>query len=282
MQLSEITRPIVYAGPCMAESLELLEAVVAPLSKLARELDFDFTFKASFDKANRTSVDSYRGPGLDQAMKWFEVIKNKYGVKVLTDIHESHQAKECAAVVDVLQIPAFLCRQTDLLVAACQTGSMVNIKKGQMVAPDAMLNAVDKARSACAKKNLPLRVALTERGASFGYGNLVVDMRAFPIMREAGVPVIFDITHSTQLPASGDGGKTTGGDRRFAPVLARAAVGTGYVDGFFLEVHQDPKHAKSDKAVQLSLRQAEALLRQLIPLWHSARSFSETDRIYRD
>jgi 2-dehydro-3-deoxyphosphooctonate aldolase (KDO 8-P synthase) len=282
MQPSEITRPIVYAGPCMAESLELLEAVAKPLSQLSQELNFDFTFKASFDKANRTSVDSYRGPGLDQAMKWFDIIKKKYGVKILTDIHESHQAKACAPVVDVLQIPAFLCRQTDLLVAACETGRMVNIKKGQMVAPDAMINAVDKARAACLKKNLPLRVALTERGACFGYGNLVVDMRAFPIMREAGVPVIFDITHSTQLPATGDGGKTTGGDRRFAPVLARAAVSTGYVDGFFLEVHLDPKLAKSDKAVQLSLSQAEVLLRQILPIWRQSRTFSETDKMYRD
>ena len=282
MQLSEITRPIVYAGPCMAESLELLEAVVAPLSRLAAELKCEFAFKASFDKANRTSVDSYRGPGLETAMKWFEIIKKKYSVKVLTDIHESWQAAACAPVVDVLQIPAFLCRQTDLLVAACETGRMVNIKKGQMVAPEAMLNAVDKVKAACARKNLPARVALTERGASFGYGNLVVDMRAFPIMRRAGVPVIFDITHSTQLPAAADGGKTTGGDRGFAPVLARAAVATGYVDGFFLEVHSDPAAAKSDKAVQLRIDQAEALLRQLVPMWEAGRAFSETDKIYRD
>lgn len=282
MQVSEITRPIVYAGPCVAESLELLEAVAEPLVKLSKELDFDFTFKASFDKANRTSVDSYRGPGLEQALKWFEVIKKKYSVPVLTDIHESYQAKACAGVIDVLQIPAFLCRQTDLLVAACETGRMVNIKKGQMVSPSAMLNAVEKARAACSAKNLPVRVALTERGASFGYGNLVVDMRSFPIMSEAGVPVIFDITHSTQLPAGSDGGKTSGGDRRFAPVLARSATATGYISGYFLEVHPDPKNAKSDKAVQLSLSQAEALLRQLIPMWKEARAFNAKDRIYCD
>jgi 2-dehydro-3-deoxyphosphooctonate aldolase (KDO 8-P synthase) len=282
MQVSGITRPIVYAGPCVAESLDLLEAVVAPLTNLAKELDFDLTFKASFDKANRTSVDSYRGPGLDQTMKWFDAIKKKYSVPVLTDIHESYQAKACADVVDVLQIPAFLCRQTDLLVAACETGRMVNIKKGQMVAPSAMLNAVDKARAACAAKNLPLRVALTERGASFGYGNLVVDMRSFPIMAEAGVPVIFDITHSTQLPATNDGGKTSGGDRRFAPVLARSATATGYLSGYFLEVHPDPANAKSDKAVQLSVRQADSLLRQLIPLWREAKAFSAQDKIYCD
>lgn len=282
MQLSEITRPIVYAGPCVAESLDLLEAVVEPLAKLATDIGFDFTFKASFDKANRTAVDSYRGPGLDQAMKWFEVIKSKYKVPVLTDIHESYQAQACADVVDVLQIPAFLCRQTDLLVAACETGRMVNVKKGQMVAPSAMINAVEKAKTACLKKGLPLRVALTERGASFGYGNLVVDMRSFPLMAEAGVPVIFDITHSTQLPAGSEGGKVSGGDRRFAPVLARAATATGYLSGFFLEVHTDPKNAKSDKAVQLSVNQAETLLRQIIPLWFEAKKFNAKDTIYFD
>jgi 2-dehydro-3-deoxyphosphooctonate aldolase (KDO 8-P synthase) len=282
MQVSDIKRPIVYAGPCVAESLDLLEAVVEPLAKLAAELDFDFTFKSSFDKANRTSVDSYRGPGLEQAMKWFEVIKTKYAVKILTDIHESHQAPACADVVDVLQIPAFLCRQTDLLVAACETGRMVNIKKGQMVSPSAMLNAVEKAKYACGSKNLPLRVALTERGASFGYSNLVVDMRSFPIMADAGVPVLFDVTHSTQLPAGSEGGKSSGGERRFAPVLARSATATGYVSGYFLEVHPEPSKAKSDKAVQLSVRQAETLLRQLIPLWRVSRSFNANDKIFFD
>lgn len=282
MQVSEITRPIVYAGPCVAESLELLEAVAEPLSKLAKELNFDFTFKASFDKANRSAVDSYRGPGLEQAMKWFEIIKKKYNVGILTDIHESHHAAACAPVVDVLQIPAFLCRQTDLIVAACETGRIVNIKKGQMVSPESMLNAVDKARAACARKGLPLRVALTERGTSFGYGNLVVDMRSFPLMAKAGVPVIFDITHSTQLPGTHDGGKTTGGDRRFAPVLARSATATGYLDGYFLEVHPEPSKAKSDKTVQLSIPQGETLLRQLIPLWRDARGFNAQDKKYHD
>ena len=278
MQVSEITRPIVYAGPCVAESLELLEEVAEPLSKLAKELDFDLTFKASFDKANRTAIDSYRGPGLELAMTWFESIKRKYGVKVLTDIHEAHQAAKCSGVVDVLQIPAFLCRQTDLIVAACETGRMVNIKKGQMVSPEAMLNAVDKARAACKRKGLPLRVALTERGASFGYGNLVVDMRSFEIMSKASVPIIFDITHSTQMPAMGEGGKTTGGDRRFAPLLARSATATGHLHGYFLEVHPQPSRAKSDSAVQLSLEQAEKLLRQLVPMWRAAREWKTIDQ----
>jgi len=277
VQVSEITRPIVYAGPCVAESLGLLESVAEPLVKLAKELDFDLTFKASFDKANRTAIDSYRGPGLEQAMTWFESIKKKYKIGVLTDIHEAHQASECAEVVDVLQIPAFLCWQTDLIVAACETGRMVNIKKGQMVAPDAMLNAVDKAKAACARKDLPLQVALTERGASFGYGNLVVDMRSFGMMSRAQVPIIFDITHSTQMPALGEGGKTTGGDRRFAPLLARAATATGHLSGYFLEVHPEPSRAKSDSAVQLSLAQAEKLLRQLIPMWRAARDWKSID-----
>lgn len=282
MQVSEITRPIVYAGPCVAESLGLLETVVEPLLRLSKELNFELTFKASFDKANRTAVDSYRGPGLEQALAWFQSIKDKYKVGILTDIHETYQASECAGVVDVLQIPAFLCRQTDLIVAACETGRMVNIKKGQMVAPDAMLNAVEKARAACERRHLPLRVALTERGASFGYGNLVVDMRSFAIMAEAQVPVIFDITHSTQLPAAGDGGKSSGGDRRFAPPLARAATATGYLQGYFLEVHPEPARAKSDKSVQLSISQAEHLLRQIIPLWHHARGFKAIDRAFKD
>ena len=282
MQVSEITKPIVFAGPCCAESLDLLEAVVVPLVKLSKELDFDLTFKASFDKANRTSVDSYRGPGLETCMAWFEIIKKKYGVKVLTDIHEAHHAAECASVVDVLQIPAFLCRQTDLLVAACETGRMVNVKKGQMVSPSAMWNAVDKAKSACSNKNLPLRMALTERGSSFGYGNLVVDPRSFPIMAQAGVPVIFDITHSTQLRAGGEGGKITGGERRFAPILARAATATGYLGGYFLEAHPNPAKAKSDSAVQLSLPQAETLLRQIIPMWYEAKKFTDRDRLFFD
>lgn len=277
MQASEITRPIVYAGPCVAESLDLLRAVVGPLSKLANELKFDFTFKASFDKANRTSIDSYRGPGMAQTMEWFSIIKKEFGVPVLTDIHEPNHARAVAPVVDVLQIPAFLCRQTDLLIAAVETGRMVNVKKGQFVAPQGMQNAVDKAREAAVKKGIPLKLALTERGASFGYGNLVVDPRSFPIMAQTGVPVIFDITHSTQLPGGGTDGKITAGERQFAPTLARAATATGYLSGYFLEVHPNPSAAKSDKAVQLSLSQGETLLRQLIPLWHQAQNFKAID-----
>jgi 2-dehydro-3-deoxyphosphooctonate aldolase (KDO 8-P synthase) len=282
MQASEITRPIVYAGPCVAESLDLMRTVVAPLLKLAKELDFDLTFKASFDKANRTSIDSYRGPGIAQTLEWFKTIKSEFGVPVLTDIHEPNHAKEVASVVDVLQIPAFLCRQTDLLIAAVETGRMVNVKKGQFVAPSGMQNAVDKAREAASRKKIPLKLALTERGASFGYGNLVVDQRAFPIMASTGVPVIFDITHSTQLPGGGADGKVTAGERRFAPTLARAATATGYLSGYFLEVHSNPGQAKSDKAVQLSISQAETLLRQVIPFWYQCRKLAEIDSKFSD
>ena len=282
MQVSEITRPIVYAGPCMAESLDLMQAVAEPLVKLSKELDFDLTFKASFDKANRTSVASYRGPGIEKSLQWFSEIKSKYKIPVLTDIHETHHAKEVSPVVDVLQIPAFLCRQTDLLIAAVETGRTVNVKKGQFVSPHSFLNAVDKAKAAAKNKSLPLKLALTERGASFGYGNLVVDMRSFPIMASAGVPVMFDITHSTQLPGGGADGKVSGGERQFAPTLARAATATGYLSGFFLEVHETPTKAKSDKDVQLSVSQAEALLRQMIPLWRAARAFNAIDSQFKD
>ena len=270
-------RPVVIAGPCMAESSDLLEATVVPLCRLARELDFHLVFKSSFDKANRSSIEGYRGPGLDQAMTWFADIKSRHGVQILTDVHETVQCRPAAEVCDVLQIPAFLCRQTDLIVEAVQTGRAVNIKKGQFMAPHAMANIAAKAVAAAKAANLGVDVALTERGASFGYGNLVVDMRAFPVMAKSGTPLIFDITHSTQLPGAATDGKSSGADREFAPVLARAAVATGYLDGFFLEVHPDPAKAKSDKEAQLTIPQAEAMLRQLVPFWHSCRKLAEID-----
>ena len=182
----------------------------------------------------------------------------------------------------MLQIPAFLCRQTDLLIAAVETGKMVNVKKGQFVAPAGMQNVVDKAKEVAAKNKLPLKLALTERGASFGYGNLVVDPRSFPIMAETGVPIIFDITHSTQLPGGGSGAKVSGGERRFAPTLARAATATGVLAGYFLEVHSDPHKAKSDSAVQLSIKQAETLLRQIISLWYASRDYDSIDKNFFD
>ena len=271
-------KPLVYAGPCVAESFELLDQVCSHLVNLSKKLDFDLVFKASFDKANRTSMSSYRGPGLAQTMKWFSDLKSKYHVRVLTDIHDPRQAAEVADIVDVIQIPAFLCRQTDLLIAAAQTGRFVNVKKGQFVAPESMKNAVEKITEACSEKGLPLKMALTERGATFGYGNLVVDPRSFKIMSEFGVPIIFDITHSTQMPGTGASGKTSGGDRGFAPVLARAATASGYLSGYFLEVHRDPMAAKSDAAVQLSLSQSESLLTQIIPMWRSMTSVKGIDR----
>lgn len=273
-------KPVVIAGPCMAESLEVLEATVAPLARLARELEFQLVFKSSFDKANRSSIEGYRGPGLDQAMAWFGDIKSRFGVRILTDVHETAQCRPVAEVCDVLQIPAFLCRQTDLIVEAVQTGRAVNIKKGQFMAPQAMANIAGKAVAAAKARHLPVDVALTERGASFGYGNLVVDMRSFPVMAKTGTPLIFDITHSTQLPGAAADGKSSGADREFAPVLARAAVATGYLDGFFLEVHPDPSTAKSDKEAQLSIRQAETLLRQIVPMWRDARKFKDIDSAF--
>lgn len=196
---------------------------------------------------------------------------------VLTDIHEVVQVAPVAEVCDVLQIPAFLCRQTDLLVAAVQSGRAVNVKKGQFLAPEGTAHIVNKAKAVCTETKKPLNLALTERGVSFGYGNLVVDMRGFPVMAAQGVPVIFDITHSTQQPSTSE---VTGGERRFAPVLARSALATGYLDGFFLEVHTDPKKAQSDAAVQLSILQAETLLRQIVPLWKEMRQASKNDKIF--
>jgi 2-dehydro-3-deoxyphosphooctonate aldolase (KDO 8-P synthase) len=273
------SKPVVIAGPCMAESYELLETVCTQLVGLAKELDFQLVFKASFDKANRTSINSYRGPGLDQAVRWFAQLKDKFpGLKVLTDVHETAQVGPAAEVIDVLQIPAFLCRQTDLVVAAVKTGRAVNVKKGQFLAPENAQHIISKVLAAAAEDKLTPDFALTERGATFGYGNLVVDMRGLKVMSDLGAPVIFDITHSLQLPAAGGAsGEISGGLRGFAPVLARAATATGYLDGFFLEVHADPNKAKSDAATQLSQKQADILLRQLLPLWREMRTATAHD-----
>ncbi len=275
-------RPLIIAGPCAAESIELMTEVADHMSRLASELDFEYVFKASFDKANRTSASSVRGPGLESTLKWFADLKSKFGLKILTDVHETHQVAPVAQVCDYLQIPAFLCRQTDLVVAAAQSGRAVNIKKGQFMAPAAMASIVSKARNAAASTGSKADILLTERGFSFGYGNLVVDMRALPIMAGTGAPVILDITHSTQLPAAGgDGGETSSAQRRFAPVLARAATATGYLSGYFLEVHSKPAQAISDKDAQLDFKQATVLLRQLLPLWRESRQFSSVDAIFQ-
>ncbi len=274
-------RPFVIAGPCMAENFELMDEVATKLKALSEELGFDYIFKASFDKANRTSIGSYRGPGWATARPWFEKIKEKHGVPILTDIHETVHVNEVAEVCDVLQIPAFLCRQTDLLVSAVNTGRAVNIKKGQFLAPENTRHIVKKAEAIAKESNIKCNVALTERGTTFGYGNLVVDMRGFKTMFETGVATIFDVTHSLQLPAAGGAsGEVSSGLREFAPVLARAAVSTGYVSGLFVEAHTNPNEAKSDAATQLNLEQTEILLRQLIPMLKMSNELAQKDDVF--
>jgi 2-dehydro-3-deoxyphosphooctonate aldolase (KDO 8-P synthase) len=247
----------VIAGPCVIESEELAVETAHTLAAMAERLGLALVFKSSFDKANRSSIGSYRGPGLEEGLRVLAIVKAETGLPVLTDVHEPHQCAPAAEVCDVLQIPAFLCRQTDLVVAAARTGRAVNLKKGQFMAPDDMLRVVEKARSTG-----NARVTVTERGVSFGYHNLVVDMRSFAMLHEDGIPVIYDVTHSLQLPG---GGAESGGLRRYAEPLARAAVAAG-ADGVFLEVHPDPEHARSDAAVQLDPERAEKLLESLLRL----------------
>ena len=254
------------AGPCVIESEENIFRVAKALEKYHDDTTIDFYFKASFDKANRTSLDSFRGPGLDEGLKLLQEVKEQFGYKLLTDVHDYTQPKAVAEVVDVLQIPAFLCRQTDLLVACAKTSVTVNIKKGQFLAPQAMEHSVAKVLKtrgfdgevsyANAEK---YNVWLTERGSSFGYGNLVVDMRGVRTMREFA-PVIFDATHSVQSPASG--GATSGGDSSMVPYLSRAAAAVG-VDGFFFETHFDPSIALSDGPNMIELNRLEALIKQI-------------------
>ena len=245
----------VFAGPCAMESRAHAIEMATALKDICARLGVGLVYKSSFDKANRTSLTGQRGLGLDKALAVFAEIKQSLGLPIVTDVHDPAQCADVAEVVDVLQIPAFLCRQTDLLVAAAQTGRVVKIKKGQFLAPWDMKNVVAKVIGS-GNPN----VLLTERGASFGYNTLVSDMRALPIMAETGAPVIFDATHSVQQP--GGQGASSGGDRRFVPVLARAAVAVG-VAGLFIETHQDPDSAPSDGPNMVPLDQFEALLRQL-------------------
>lgn len=247
------------AGPCALESEEVALAVARWLAELARRLPVAPVFKSSFDKANRSSIASYRGPGLERGMEMLAAVKQATGLPVLTDVHEPGQCAAVAEVADVLQIPAFLCRQTDLVLAAAETGRALNVKKGQFMAPEDMARVVEKAASAGNE-----RVTVTERGYSFGYHDLVVDMRSFALLHGLdggrGIPVIYDVTHSLQLPGSGE---ETGGVRQFAEPLARAAVAAG-ADGVFVEVHPDPRKARSDASTQLPPERAERLIASLV------------------
>jgi 2-dehydro-3-deoxyphosphooctonate aldolase (KDO 8-P synthase) len=244
------------AGPCVIENERLCLRVAAFLRAACRKLNVNYIFKASFDKANRSSSATFRGPGLEAGLPILANIRRRLAVPVLTDVHTVEQARAAAAVVDILQIPAFLCRQTDLLAAAVATGKIVNVKKGQFLSPAEMGQVARKAAAAGAKKLL-----LTERGTTFGYNNLVVDMRSIPILRAFGFPVIFDATHSVQLP--GAGGDRSGGQREFAPVLARCAVAAG-ADGVFIETHPDPDRALSDGPNMIPLAQMPKLLASLV------------------
>lgn len=251
--------PLLFiAGPCVLESEPLAFQVAAKIATLSEKLGVPFVFKGSYDKANRSSADSYRGPGEEAGLRILSAVKKEFGLPVTTDVHDAEQAVRVAGIVDLLQIPAFLCRQTDLLLTAGKTGRPINIKKGQFMAPADMGNAVDKVASTG-----NANVLVTERGTTFGYNNLVVDFRGMPAMRETVCPVIFDATHSVQLP--GGAGKSSSGDRRFVSPLSRAAVAAG-VDGLFLEVHPDPDKALSDGPNSLPLADLEALVRTLLAI----------------
>ncbi|MFH5779463.1 3-deoxy-8-phosphooctulonate synthase [Heyndrickxia oleronia] len=246
---------VLIAGPCLIESEELIDKTAATLIEITTKLNIPFIFKASFDKANRSSIYSERGPGLEKGLEMLSKLKEKYMIPVTSDIHESHQAKIAGEVLDIIQIPAFLCRQTDLLIAAAKTQKIINVKKGQFLAPNDMKNIVIKL-----KESGNDQVLLTERGTNFGYHNLVVDMRSLPILQELNVPVVFDATHSVQIP--GGLGITSGGNREYAPVLARAAMAVG-IDALFLEVHPDPVNALSDGPNMVKLDHLEEILKKL-------------------
>lgn len=255
-------RPFFLAGPCVLESRQLAFDIAGRLAELARELEVTVVFKASFDKANRSSLGGGRGVGMEQGLEWLAAIREELDLPVVTDVHEASQCAQAAASVDVLQIPAFLCRQTDLLVAAAATGAAVNVKKGQFLAPWDMKNVAAKLTGSGCEK-----VLLTERGTSFGYGRLVVDMTGFRAMADTGHLVVFDATHSVQEP--GSRGTATGGDRTLAPVLARAALATGSVHGFFFETHPDPDTSPSDGPNMIQLDAFPQVLEELLTL-HAA------------
>jgi 2-dehydro-3-deoxyphosphooctonate aldolase (KDO 8-P synthase) len=239
----------ILAGPCAIESNDILHETAKELKRICQKLGINYVFKSSFDKANRSSIDSYRGPGLEKGLEMLAEIKSTYDLPIVTDIHTPEQAEPVSQVADILQIPAFLCRQTDLLVAAAKTGKIVNIKKGQFLAPQQMKTLIKKVEDS-GNNN----IMLTDRGTSFGYNNLVVDFRGIPIMKEFGYPVVMDATHSVQLP--GSNGTSTGGDRRFVPELAKAAMATG-ADVLFFEIHPNPDNALCDGPNMLALKDAE-------------------------
>ncbi len=246
------------AGPCVIESDALCDEVAAFLKSLSERLNLPVIFKSSYDKANRSSVRSFRGPGLEEGLKVLEAVRLRYSLPVLTDVHSPEEARVAAEVVDVLQVPAFLCRQTDLVLATSETGKPVNVKKGQFLAPWDVKNIIEKFTSTGNKK-----ILLTERGTTFGYNNLVVDMRGLQVMRSFGYPVVFDATHSVQLP--GGQGSSSGGQREFVPALTRAAVAAG-VDGLFMEVHPEPDRALCDGPNMLPLSELEPLLKTVIEI----------------
>lgn len=254
------------AGPCVIESEEHSLKMARAIKEIANKNGVPYVFKSSFDKANRSSHTSHRGPGLDAGLAILKKVREEIGVWVTTDIHESSQAEAVGKVADIIQIPAFLARQTDLLTAAAKTGKIVSVKKGQFMAPWDMKNVLEKLKNGGAKE-----ILLMERGSSFGYNNLVVDMRSFPIMKSLGVPVVYDATHSLQLPGGGEGGKVTAGMREYIPTLAKAAVAAG-IDGLFMEVHDNPEKALSDASTQFPLSELDALLSKLVAIDLAVRS----------
>jgi 2-dehydro-3-deoxyphosphooctonate aldolase (KDO 8-P synthase) len=253
----------VLAGPCAIESMDIMRKTAEGLKSVCENLDINYVFKSSYDKANRSSITSYRGVGMEKGLEMLAQIKKEFDLPIVTDIHTPEQAKVAAEVADILQIPAFLCRQTDLLVAAAKTGKIVNIKKGQFLAPQQMKSLVKKVEDSGNKQ-----IMLTDRGVSFGYNNLVSDFRAIPIMKEFGYPVVFDATHSVQMP--GSNGDSTGGDRRFVPVLANCAMSAG-ADVLFFEVHPDPDNALCDGPNMLYLRDAEKVFEKCKAIFEIVR-----------
>jgi 2-dehydro-3-deoxyphosphooctonate aldolase (KDO 8-P synthase) len=255
--LSDKRRFFLIAGPCVIESREMTLSVAEKLQSISERLGVYFIFKSSYDKANRSSIASCRGPGIGEGLEILNEVKERFKIPITTDVHSVDEISEVKEVVDLIQIPAFLCRQTDLLVNAAKTGRSVNVKKGQFIAPVDVINIIEKLRSSGCQS-----YAVTERGYIFGYHNLVVDMRSFEIIRSMGAPVIFDVTHSTQLPG---GGEITGGERKFIPILARSAVAAG-IDGLFMEVHPRPEEAFCDPTTQYYLDKVESLLSVLLEI----------------